>query len=96
MTTIDWVRFFFLGWGLAFTSYVILQVAAAMLNHGRFRWLAAAPAPFLILALLHAIQKYNASASLWPVLLIFSSIAAAVFSAVMVVVGLKRRGREKT
>ena len=91
MTTIDWARFFFLGWGLSFTTYVVLQISVTLLSRGRLRWLALTPAPFVALILMHAIAKYHATSSLWPVLLIIGSASAALFCIVMMGVALIAR-----
>jgi len=96
MATSDWVRFFFLGWGLSFTIYVAVQLAAVLLSRGRYRWLAVAPVPFVILVSLHAVEKYYAASSLWPVLLIITSTIAAVFCLVMMVGALITRRKVRS
>lgn len=71
--------FFFTGWGLGFTAYVVVQVVALLaLRTTRRRRIALLPAPVMLGVVLWTIYAYQAESNLWPIVMIFASPLAAI------------------
>lgn len=90
-----WSWFFFAGWGLPFTLYVIAQAIALFRLRGQARIWAAAPIPFMAVVLYVTLDAFAQQSNLWPIVMIFASPVALAY---VLVVGLvaffvRRRAR---
>ncbi|HRH82385.1 MAG TPA: hypothetical protein PLW81_15195 [Thiobacillaceae bacterium] len=95
MSWIDWIRFFLAGWGLPFTTYVVIQILAVWFVRGRAKIMVAMPVPVMVLVLSFTIAAYQNSSNLWPLLVIFSSPVAILYIAVTWFLQAKRHKRTR-
>jgi hypothetical protein len=65
---LDWIGFFpFLGLGLPFTLYLVLQAAALIVLRGRLWFLSLVPIPLVVLCMLMTGYLFQADSNIWPV-----------------------------
>jgi hypothetical protein len=76
-------EFFLTGDGVGFAIYVVVQCLAAIAIRGRRRWLALLPVPFMVAVFLWTVFAYRSDSNLWPLVMIFASVAAVVAVAVL-------------
>jgi hypothetical protein len=80
-----WSWFFFAGWGLPFTLYLIAQTIALLRLRGQTRMWAAVPIPFMAVVLYVTLDAFAQQSNLWPIVMIFASPVALAY---VLVVGL--------
>ena len=74
---VDWLRFFTLSWGLPFTVYVVIQVAAVVTVRGKSRIFVSLPAVLGVAIIVWTMYSYRHGANLWPLAMIFGGPVAA-------------------
>lgn len=89
----DWIKFFWAGWGLPFTVYVILQFLALRFMKGPGRTGVVIPIPLMLLVLILTLTAYRGGSNLWPLFLILSSPIAVIFIVVIWFIQILRRRR---
>ncbi len=77
-STMRWLHFFLVGWGLPLSLYVVLQTAVLLCLRGRWRIAAASPVPFMLLVSGHTIWAYVQGNRLWPLLMLMAAPGASV------------------
>jgi ABC-type transport system involved in cytochrome c biogenesis permease subunit len=90
-----WSTFFFAGWGLTFTLYVIAQTVAIVRLSGQARVWAAVPIPFMALVLYVTLSAFAQQSNLWPIVMILTSPVALAYVLVVGVVVFFMRRRAK-
>jgi hypothetical protein len=86
---IEWIQFFFLGWGSFFLAYVFLQVIFLISLRRVWCYLSLLPIPFMLWLLYATMSAYYAHSNMWPMAMIFVSPLVALLVTVFGVVGLK-------
>lgn len=94
MSTVDWARFFLLGWGLPFSLYVIAQIAALVIFRGRMRWLVAVPILPMSWVVFITARAWAERSNLWPIIMIFSSPVALVY-VLVITAAARQKGRSR-
>ena len=90
---LDDLGFFFAGWGVGFTVYVVVQLAAVCSVRGRRRAIVAIPLPFMAAVFLWTDYAARKESNLWPVVMILTSPVAAL-TVVLLWVGMAYLTRE--
>lgn len=78
-----WLWFFFGGWGLPFTAYVVLQVLALRRVHRLPRWIVLLPVLPMAIVVAATIWLLAHDSNLWPMILIFAGPLAALYLVVV-------------
>lgn len=88
-----WLQFFFLGYGLPFTVYVVFQFGAILMLVGRWRIAVSLPAPFMAMLLMDSLIAKDSHLNLWPVWLIVISPLAVIYVLLVWIGGIASRLR---
>ena len=86
------VSFFLSGWGVGYTLYVVVQIAAVFTLHGRYRLIGLIPLPFMLAVLGWTVYAENRGGNLWPVVMILTSPVAVL---VVILMGVLYRLDQK-
>ncbi len=87
----DWGRFFFTSWGIPFTVYLVLQIAAILHLEGGSRKAVLVPLAIMAIVVIITMIAYQQESNLWPIYLIFSSPFAAIAVGIIWLSGLKNK-----
>jgi hypothetical protein len=91
----DWANFFFAGWGLPFSLYVVAQVIALTMLRGRTLWFALLPIVPMAWVAYATAGAWAAQSNLWPIMMIFASPVAVVYVGAILIAAMIRRRRSK-
>jgi hypothetical protein len=95
--TAFFVRFFVAGFGLLFTTYLIVQLLAIFLIDDRARRAIWVPLPIMAIVLSASLVAFSKGSNMWPLWLIVASPIATIYvAAVWIRYVVKKRGRAST
>jgi hypothetical protein len=90
---IDWLGFFFGGWGSPFSAYVALQTLALATLWRPLKYVALVPLPIMLWIAVLTFQAFHEHSNAWPLLLILVSPVAALALGVLEIVGVWRQSQ---
>jgi len=87
----EWIVFFFFGFGLPFTVYVAVQFALLIKLHGSDKVKIIPPIPVMAYVVWVTVKAYAAESNLWPIMLILCSPVAILYLWVVGYFALRKR-----
>ncbi len=88
---LDWLGFFFGGWGSTFSAYVALQVLTLATLKRPLNHIALVPMPIMLWVFVVTIQAFHEHSNMWPMLLILASPVAALALGMLEIGGVLRQ-----